>query len=595
MPIKKKVNFEQAYITFKSAIDTVELLRGEIKSGDEAKQKLAEEWNRLYLNMVKVCLELGNDDQAIEYVERSKARNLVELIATRDLKPKGDIPKTILNQLSRLRREIHSEQRRLEIEEKSRTNQVRMSSEEGRSQEYTLPLTIPNRSHLNQLQQQLDELIARDITPKDSSFSLTQKVDPIPFSDIQALTDDRTAIIEWYITNDKILTFIITHHSPQPILWQSTSEDLEALVESMNAYLSLYYSENQWHNQLPSRLQKFADILHLDEILSHIPKQCGSEALLQADRLILIPHRFLHLLPIHAIPMGSQKSSAIAATESKVKSQNFTSECLLDRFPGGVRYAPSCQLLKLAQNQQRPDFQNLFAIQNPTGDLIYTDLEVETIRSFFSSTQVLVKQAATKTALDAYQDLPSVHCSHFSCHGTFNIASPLESALLLANNELLTLGEIFQLSLTQCRLVTLSACETGLTDFNSFSDEYIGLPSGFLFAGSPSVISSLWTVSDLSTAFLMIKFYENLHQSPQLQEGDMAIALKQAQSWLRDLTLEEFEQLLERLKPQLDKVFAQLRPGQRLIIKELLKQMRQRGEKPFANPYYWAAFTAVGV
>ncbi len=133
-------------------------------------------------------------------------------------------------------------------------------------------------------------------------------------------------------------------------------------------------------------------------------------------------------------------------------------------------------------------------------------LEVETIRSFFSSThtQVLVKQEATKTALDAYQNLPLVHCGHFSCHGYFNVASSLESALLLANNERLTLGEIFQLSLTQCRLVTLSACETGLTDFRSFSDEYIGLPSGFLFAGSPSVVSSLWTVSDLSTAFLMI-------------------------------------------------------------------------------------------
>jgi CHAT domain-containing protein len=74
----------------------------------------------------------------------------------------------------------------------------------------------------------------------------------------------------------------------------------------------------------------------------------------------------------------------------------------------------------------------------------------------------------------------------------------------------LTLDEIFSLDLEQCRLVTLSACETGLIDFKNTSDEYIGLPSGFLLAGSSSVVSSLWNVDDLSTSLLMIKFYQNL-------------------------------------------------------------------------------------
>jgi hypothetical protein len=64
---------------FQSAIDAVEFLRGEIVSGDEIKQKHAEEWNSLYRRMVEVCLELGYDDQAVEYIERSKTRNLVEV------------------------------------------------------------------------------------------------------------------------------------------------------------------------------------------------------------------------------------------------------------------------------------------------------------------------------------------------------------------------------------------------------------------------------------------------------------------------------------------------------------------------------------
>ncbi|MFM6271784.1 MAG: CHAT domain-containing protein, partial [Dolichospermum sp.] len=94
---------------------------------------------------------------------------------------------------------------------------------------------------------------------------------------------------------------------------------------------------------------------------------------------------------------------------------------------------------------------------------------------------------------------------------------------------------MFELRLNKCRLITLSACETGLIDLNSISDEYIGLPSGFLFAGSPSVVSSLWTVDDLSTSFLMIKLYEILFD--ENQQVSVPVALKQAQNWLQNLTV----------------------------------------------------------
>jgi CHAT domain-containing protein len=268
---------------------------------------------------------------------------------------------------------------------------------------------------------------------------------------------------------------------------------------------------------------------------------------------------------------------------------------LCDRFPKGVGYAPSCQLLQLTQKRERPDFSNFFAIQNPTDDLLYTNLEVETIRSSFPSAQVLVKQAATKTALKTSKDLPLANCNHFSCHGKFNLTSPLESALLLANKECLTLGEIFGLNLNQCRLVTLSACETGLTDPTSISDEYIGLPSGFLYAGSPSVVSSLWTVSDLSTAFLMIKFYENFSQCSQQEAGAVAVALNQAQKWLRNLTIEEGEAFLDKLKPQIEEIFKGKPRSAKAFLNGCQNRINNFGSHPFANPFDWAAFTATGL
>ncbi|MFM6271109.1 MAG: CHAT domain-containing protein, partial [Dolichospermum sp.] len=219
---------------------------------------------------------------------------------------------------------------------------------------------------------------------------------------------------------------------------------------------------------------------------------------------------FLHILPLHALPVDPPQLS-LKSGESATGGSD-----LQDLFPKGVQYAPSCQILqKISQTFHHSDFNKLFAIQNPTKDLLYTDLEVNILSNFFTESQIIAKDNATKNAIIPHLKSSDNHCHHFSCHGGFNPNNPLESALFLANQEPLTLGEIFELRLNQCRLVTLSACETGLIDLNSISDEYIGLPSGFLFAGSPSVVSSLWTVDDLSTSFLMIKLYEILFDENQ--------------------------------------------------------------------------------
>jgi CHAT domain-containing protein len=283
---------------------------------------------------------------------------------------------------------------------------------------------------------------------------------------------------------------------------------------------------------------------------------------------------------------------------------NQKDKCLLDKFPRGVRYAPSCQLLQLTEKQERPDFSYFFGIQNPTQDLFYANLEVQTVRRFFEPAHVLIEENAKKGTLSTVphtEHLRLAHCAHFSCHGTFNFESPLKSALILADKEPLTLGEIFALTLSKCRLVTLSACETGLTDPRSISDEYIGLPSAFLYAGALSVVSSLWAVNDFSTCFLMIKFYENLKNFPKLEAGDVAIALNQAQKWLRDLTYEEFEAVFAKYQLQIDEIITQLPKGDRFEFQDSLDQARKkiqapdRQPKPFANPYYWAAFTATGL
>jgi CHAT domain-containing protein len=77
-------------------------------------------------------------------------------------------------------------------------------------------------------------------------------------------------------------------------------------------------------------------------------------------------------------------------------------------------------------------------------------------------------------------------------------------------------------------LVMLSACETGLAKVTG-GDEVIGLARGFIFAGTPSLIASLWTVDDLATAITVKRFYRYLKSGLSKAE-----ALRQAQLVVRD-------------------------------------------------------------
>jgi CHAT domain-containing protein len=175
---------------------------------------------------------------------------------------------------------------------------------------------------------------------------------------------------------------------------------------------------------------------------------------------------------------------------------------------------------------------------NPTQDLHYTPIEGEIITKLFSPglTRTLIEDQATLNAIK--QSVAGQTYLHFSCHGYYNWQEVMHSGLVLADQPL-TLAEIMNsLDLTGTRLVTLSACETGLTEFRATPDEYIGLPAGFLQAGAPGVISTLWAVNDLSTMLLMERFYQNHLRG----EMGIAEALRTAQLWLRDVTAGELKE-----------------------------------------------------
>jgi CHAT domain-containing protein len=144
-----------------------------------------------------------------------------------------------------------------------------------------------------------------------------------------------------------------------------------------------------------------------------------------------------------------------------------------------------------------------------------------------------------------------------------------------------TLGELFELKLPHCRLVILSACETGLIGVSPDLEEYISLGLGFLYAGATNVICSLWAVNDLSTAILMVKLYEELQFQSSISQ-----ALNQAQQWLRQVSVGELFRWSES-SPQVTEALQQ----------EIQEKFELYGEEEcyFNNPCDWAAFCAIGI
>ncbi|MFM6323511.1 MAG: CHAT domain-containing protein [Microcystis panniformis] len=548
---------------YHKAIEAVENARLEALNPQDRQEVLSNAID-VFHRIVQAHLNLSQPEKALEYIERSKGRNLVELITQKNLHPQG-VSQEIIAELNGLKQKVVNEQIRLQHQS---INQKLMQVD-------NLTPYLQDHSYLKDYQQDLDDFIAREI--KDPLFSLTQKVKPISFTEIQALTDAETCLLQWYITGEKILAFVVSADGEIKV-WQSPENDKNQLLDkTIVNYLQLYGDYKKNINDL---LKTFANTLHINDILALIPDTC--------QRLIIIPHWILHILPLHALPV---------TVETQALRPNLI---LQDLFPKGVQYAPSCQILqKISQSFHHSDFNKLFAIQNPTKDLPYTDLEVNILSTFFTESQIITKDNATQNTVLPPLKSSDTHCYHFSCHGSFNPTNPLESALFLGNKEFLTLGEIFELHFNQCRLVTLSACETGLIDLGSISDEYIGLPSGFLFAGSPCVVSSLWTVSDLSTAFLMMKFYEILLD--KTQQISVPVALKTAQNWLQNLTVQEyFNQLdicLKIVKSMQQKLTS--KEFNRLMDMIEDEQIRIKGfelnYKLFNNPFYWAAFTASGI
>jgi CHAT domain-containing protein len=240
------------------------------------------------------------------------------------------------------------------------------------------------------------------------------------------------------------------------------------------------------------------------------------------ERVIFIPQDALFLVPFAAL-------------------QDEQGKYLIEKHT--ILTAPAIQVLDLTRKQKHNGQRsagNVLIVGNPTmpkikfGELVTnldplpgSEKEAIQIANFFHTKPLIGSQATKATVMQKMQQARIIHlATHGLLHDFKGFGVPGAIALAPSGKPddaidgLLTSSEIFDMKL-QAELVVLSACNTGGGTITG--DGVVGLSRSLISAGVPSVLVSLWSVNDNSTAFLMTEFYRNLQQNP-----DKAVALRQA-------------------------------------------------------------------
>ena len=341
----------------------------------------------------------------------------------------------------------------------------------------------------------------------------------------------------------------------------------------VGGWLGAYSINHLEAGERQTRWREWLQVIHdLQSKLSQLFASTLADSLratgVERDSAILwLPQGALGLLPI---TIASEPAGKVAVIDSYTVS---TAPSLA---------AAAAALRRATSAAARP---SMTAVINPTGDLNFTEPEGAVAVSYFDKSRrtLLGANEARREAVVA--SLAKSSHWHFATHGTFSWTNTAQSALLLADGDRLTVRDLLDRSdLGHPRLVILSACETGVFDFQRTPDEFIGLPATFLQAGAAGVIGTLWPVDDTSTALIMMKFY-NLHFANSMEP---ALALRRAQLWLRDA-----------VRPEIDAFLSEMARSGRLPAphEALLRKSLTSGagnERPYAHPYHWAAFQFYG-
>ncbi len=338
----------------------------------------------------------------------------------------------------------------------------------------------------------------------------------------EQILDQKTALLEYVIAEDKLFLFVITRNSPgampaiQVFSTPIAQKDLEKEIQLFRSQLA----------QRQLTFKATASALY-EKLIEQ-----AQESLKDKKSLLIIPDRALWEFPFQALVSRS-------------------GQYLIEKY--SISYAPSLTVLaslskQISKKINPASTDNLLAFGNPQflkfdegsqpnqvslSQLPFTESLVKRIKNLYQpqSAQIFIGANATKERFEL--EANKYATIHLATHGFIDDRNPLQSRFWLASDEnskskinWVEAQEIMKMKL-QAQLVILSACESG-RGYVAAGEGVIGFSWAFMKAGCPNTVMSQWQVREDSTTELMVNFHKQLRGTTTKQKFAKSYALQQA-------------------------------------------------------------------
>jgi len=433
-----------------------------------------------------LCLRENSPEkirEAFTYVEAAKSRTLVDLLA-KNLRPKAkgtniDDP-DLFEQWNRLQEELDW-----------LYNKVNQHEAKGDRRPAELDTYL--ESEIKSREQQLTKLLRR-LQIADAEYASLQTASALNLAALSQVLAADEVLVEYFIAHEKVKVFLVGRDAVHAINPVTEARIVAERLLDLRFQLDKVMLQRRY---VETHLATFQQSVSrcLEQLYAELIAPI--ETWIQGKDLVVIPHGLLHYIPFHALSH---------------QGHYLSDQC-------AISYAPSASVFKLCRERAAPESHGALLLGVADTATPHLHDEIEAIKSLLPQAELLLNEEAT---VDRFKQVArQCRFLHLACHGVFRDDNPLFSSLKLADRWL-NFYDLFNLDL-DAELVTLSACHTGVNHISP-GDELLGIMRGFLHAGVPSLILSLWAVDDRSTCDFMKHFYSALKKGVSKRS-----ALRQAQ------------------------------------------------------------------
>jgi CHAT domain-containing protein/tetratricopeptide (TPR) repeat protein len=328
----------------------------------------------------------------------------------------------------------------------------------------------------------------------NSRFYQLKYSDDFPsISKMQQSMGTDQALISLYNTPKRIEIFVLTRESLEHIGLDSG----EAIRQNIQSWIRNLQSAESGLHVNAGPLKK---ILY-EQLMKPIISLAGNK-----EEWIIVPDGLFFQLPIESLPGDKDGNQLI---ENHMVGYEFSARFITDQDGESFNQFSSNSVLSFA-----PFSQNGARLQSEgMGTLEKLPFSKEEISELAGSR--FADQAATKEAF--MKNLNRYPILHLATHAVTDLDNPSASFIAfypatgIRSDDFLFLDEIYSLNMDSCRMIVISACETGRGEL-VHNEGVMSFARAFLYAGCPSTINTLWKADDHSTAVIVKLFYKYLEQ-----------------------------------------------------------------------------------